>query len=92
MSLPPALNCPSPRVQWPVGAATVTVWTRRNKDGGPTYETGIDDPAIQDFEVMATWDAVFHVPKRLRLDYGDAEPEAWHGMAWHVIPSLSDQN
>ena len=42
------------------------------------------NPAIQDFEVASSWDAVFHVPQRLRLDFGEVEPDAWHvgGPVW----------
>jgi len=42
-----------------------------------------DDPEIQDFEVMAAWDAMAHIPGRLKADYG-AEPADWHvgGPLW----------
>ena len=83
-AMPPALMRPCPYVQWPVGTAMVTVWSRAQKDGGPTHETTIDDPLIQAYEVGSSWDAVHHVPERLQLDFGDAKPEAWQigGPVW----------
>ena len=58
--------------------AIVTVWTETG-----SYKTQIDDPAIQDCEIIAAWDAVYHIPARLTADFG-AEPAAWHvgGPVW----------
>lgn len=64
----PALVEPRPSVQWPVGTLTVTVWTA---DG--TWNTRVEDPAIQDMEIMAAWDAEAHVPPRLAADFGEEE-------------------
>jgi hypothetical protein len=66
------LLIPSPQVQWPVGTLAVTVWS-----GGSTYDTTIDDPPIQDFEIIAAWDAEHHIPKRLTADFGEESP-AWY--------------
>lgn len=56
-------------VQWPVGTLTVTVWC----GGNPSYDTRVEDPAIQNMEIIAAWDAVSHVPQRLIADF---EPES----------------
>lgn len=68
----PALVEPRPCVQWPVGTSTVTVWT-----GDRTWDTRVEDPAIQDMEIMAAWDAEAHVPARLAADFGE-EQAPWH--------------
>lgn len=64
---------PRPMVQWPVGTLTVTVWetdeTRRDTD--------VSDPTIQDMELVAVWDAEYHIPGRLTADFG-CEQAAWH--------------
>lgn len=66
-------------VQWPVGTLTVTVWD----EGEAAAETRVDDPAIQDLEVMAVWDAEEHIPSRLTADFGQETAE-WHvgGPVW----------
>jgi hypothetical protein len=64
---------PVSSVQWPVGTLTVTVWG----GGHASYNTTIDDPAIQDMEIIAVWDAIYHIPKRLTADFG-VEPAEWH--------------
>jgi hypothetical protein len=69
----PELLKPVSFVQWPVGTLMVTIW-----DGGRAgHETTIDDPAIQDMEIIAGWDAVHHIPQRLTADFG-VEPPEWH--------------
>jgi hypothetical protein len=75
---PDLLNL-TPMAQWPVGTNTVTVWM----DGKPAYNTPSHDPAIQDYEIIAAWDAIYHVPERLTADFG-SEPAAWHvgGPVW----------
>lgn len=74
-----ALRAPRRVVQWPEGTLNVTVWE------GPeaTRETRVEDPAIQDFELMAVWDAEHHIPARLTADFG-AEASDWHvgGPIW----------
>jgi hypothetical protein len=39
-----------------------------------TSVTTADDPAIQDLELAAAWDAEHHVPERLAVVFGDKEP------------------
>ena len=74
-----ALRSPQRVVQWPVGTLNVTVW----EGAGTAHETRVEDPAIQDLEVMAVWDAQYHIPARLTADFGAEEPE-WHigGPIW----------
>lgn len=73
------LVAPRPSVQWPVGTLTVTVWL----GDGPNRDTRVEDPAIQDMELMAVWDADEHIPARLSTDFGAEEAE-WHigGPIW----------
>ena len=68
-----------PSVQWPVGTLDVTIWLGDRSD----HETTVDDPAIQDMELMAVWDAEEHIPARLAADFG-AEQAEWHvgGPIW----------
>lgn len=74
-----ALRAPRRVVQWPVGTLNVTVW----EGAETTHETRVEDPAIQDLELMAVWDAEHHVPARLTADFGAEAPE-WHvgGPVW----------
>lgn len=65
------LERPWPTVHWPVGRLVVSV-----SDGHAEYDTGVDDPAIQDMEMMASWDAERHIPARLTADFG-AETAPW---------------
>lgn len=53
------------RVQWPVGTLQVTVWKGRCA----IMSTLVHDPAIQNLEVSAAHDAIYHVPKRLSADF-----------------------
>ena len=74
-----ALRAPRRVVQWPVGTLNVIVW-----EGAETnHETRVEDPAIQDLELMAVWDAEHHIPARLTADFGAESPE-WHigGPIW----------
>lgn len=73
------LVAPRPWVQWPVGTLTVSVCIGNH----PPYDTRVEDPAIQDMERMAVWDAEAHLPARLTADFG-AEVAAWHigGPIW----------
>lgn len=68
-----AIASPQPLVQWPVGTLTVTVWL----SGKPNRDTRVEDPSIQDMEVIAAWDAEHHIPARLTADFG-AEQAEWH--------------
>lgn len=74
-----ALVGPQPSVQWPVGTLAVTVW---NGDL-PDYDTRVEDPVIQNMELMAVWDAIEHIPARLTAEFGAEEAE-WHigGPIW----------
>ena len=68
-----ALMAPRPSVQWPVGTLTVTVWI----GDAPDHDTQVHDPLIQNFELMAVWDAEHHIPARLTADFGEEDAE-WH--------------
>lgn len=74
-----ALRGPQRVVQWPVGTLNVTIW----EGVETTHETRVEDPAIQDLELMAVWDAQHHIPARLKADFGADEPD-WHigGPIW----------
>lgn len=74
-----ALSVPTRSVHWPVGTLIVTVCS----GGDELYYTKVDDPEIQNMELMATWDAVAHIPARLTADFG-AETAEWHigGPIW----------
>ncbi len=74
-----ALLTPTPTVQWSVGTLDVSVW----EGDGVARITRVEDPLIQNFELMAVWDAVDHIPARLSADFGEEEPE-WHvgGPIW----------
>lgn len=68
-----ATATPPVRVLWPIGTLTVTVWSSSGEE--PLYETQVDDPAIQDAELVAVLDAQHHIPKRLTADFGAEEAE-----------------
>lgn len=59
-------------VQWPMGTIEVTIW----KGGVSIGTTQVHDPSIQDLEMIAAYDAEFHVPERLRVDYNGTK-DAW---------------
>lgn len=73
-----ALKKPWPMVQWPVGTLVVGV-----SDGDTEYDTRVEDPVIQNMEIMAVWDAEHHIPARLTADFGEEEA-LWHvgGPIW----------
>lgn len=73
------LVAPRPSVQWPAGTLDVSVWLGDRSD----HDTRVDDPAIQNMELMAIWDAEEHIPARLIADFG-AEKAEWHvgGPIW----------
>jgi hypothetical protein len=75
-------------VQCPVGTNHVRAEVRQDSPKRPSalireWHTRNDDPEIQTFEVMAAWDAVHHLPARLKADYGQ-EVADWHvgGPLW----------
>lgn len=59
-------------VQWPVGTLTVTLW----KGQTVLRSTVVHDPGIQDLEIIAAYDATYHVPPRLRADFS-GRADAW---------------
>ena len=65
-------------VQWPVGTLEVTLW----KGSAIVGTTRVHDPSIQHLEIIAAYDAIHHVPARLRADF--AQPEN----AWSVGGSI----
>lgn len=73
-----ALIKPRPSVLWPVGTLIVTVCMADM----PDHNTRVDDPTIQDMELMAVWDAEHNIPARLTADFGVEEAE------WHVGGSV----
>jgi hypothetical protein len=66
-------------VQWPVGTLTVNLWKGSKLIGTKQAH----DPEIQDLEVMSAYDAISHVPERLRADF-DRPADAWRvgGSVW----------
>jgi hypothetical protein len=74
------LGSVQPMVQWPVGTLDVTVWVGHVQ----SRLTRVEDPSIQNLEIIAGWDAVYHVPARLAVDY--APDEAIHTVAnvWSI--------
>jgi hypothetical protein len=67
-----ALRDQAATVQWPVGTTEVTIW----KGGVVIGTTQVHDANIQDYEIIAAYDAEFHVPDRLRVDY-NGNADAW---------------
>jgi len=61
------LKQPRPCVQWPVGELTVSVWL----DGKVIAQTSVFDPDIQSYEIISAYDAIYHAPRRLKVDYED---------------------
>lgn len=59
-------------VQWPAGVLAVTLWKGRHI----LRNTVVHDPEIQDLEVIAAYDATYHVPVRLRADFSETA-DAW---------------
>lgn len=68
-------------VQWPVGTLDVTLW----KGASVVGVTQVHDPAIQSLEVISAYDAVLHVPVRLRADFtGKHDQWSFGGsVSWH---------
>jgi hypothetical protein len=70
--VPAALEAEPVLVLWSVGTTTVAL----SRGGESLGETDAWDPKIQDFEVIAVYDAIDHVPPRLVADF--LEPrDAW---------------
>lgn len=67
-------------VQWPVGTLNVHVWR------GPSIisNTRIEDPTIQNAEVMSVWDAAAHVAPRLLVDFDYEEALRVNKSAWSI--------
>ena len=70
--LKPELDSEPTVVQWPVGTTIVTLM----KGSEVLGDTDVADPKIQDLEVIAVYDAIFHVPERLRADFL-MQSDAW---------------
>lgn len=92
--LHPVLLRPMTYVQWPVGTHEVTVWKAWGKVRAAdtprsrhveAINTTIDDPGIQNLESGAAWDAIYHLPGRLKADFG-SEPGDWFvgGPVWRA--------
>jgi hypothetical protein len=67
-------------VQWPVGTLDVTVWIGQVA----SRTTRVEDPSIQNLEIIADWDAVYHVPARLAVDYAPDEAIQTVATAWAI--------
>ena len=70
---------PPTLVQWPVGTLDVTLW----KSGTALKTTKVHDPEIQNMEVIMAYDAIYHVPDRLKADFMPS-PDSWSagGSVW----------
>jgi hypothetical protein len=67
-------------VQCPVGTLDVTVWIGRVQ----SRLTRVEDPSIQNLEIIAAWDAVYHVPARLAVDYAPDEAIDTVANVWSI--------
>lgn len=56
-------------VQWPAGTLEVSLW----RGDAVIASTQVHDPSIQDLEIIAAYDAIDHVPERLRADFDPRE-------------------
>jgi hypothetical protein len=74
------LGSAQPVVQWPVGTLDVTVWIGQLQ----SRLTRIEDPSIQNLEIIAAWDAVHHVPARLAVDYAPDEAIQTVANVWSI--------
>ena len=59
-------------VQWPVGTLRVDLW----KGSAIVGSANVHDPEVQHLEIIASYDAIEHVPARLRADF-DQPGDAW---------------
>lgn len=63
-------------VQWPTFSSHAKLWQGEQIVG----ITPIDDPAIQQLEVIAAWHAQHHIPHRLTAEYhNDDSAWSWRG-------------
>lgn len=69
-----------PVVQWPVGTLEVTVWIGHVQ----SRLTRVEDPSIQNLEIIAAWDAVHHIPARLAVDYAPDEAIYIVANSWSI--------
>jgi hypothetical protein len=67
-------------VQWPVGTLNVHVW----RGSSTILNTRIEDPAIQNVEVMSVWDADAHVASRLLVDFDYQKALRASESAWSI--------
>lgn len=78
-ALIPDLKKSVPTVQWAEGETNVSVWL----DGQVIQETSAFDPDIQSLEIIMAYDAIYHVPERLQVDYEeDTEKFESGGTVW----------
>ena len=79
MVLIPELNVSVPTVQWPERETNVSVWL----EGEVVKETSAFDPDIQSLEIIMAYDAIYHVPERLKVDYEkNSEEFEYGGSVW----------
>ena len=75
------------KVHWSEGDDSVTVKDLSRNEG---YQTSPDDPDIQMLDLIAAWDAEYHVPKRLTAEFeGKPELNPWGGPLWTERQSRS---
>lgn len=74
--LHPGLRDEPVLVQWPMFTSQVRLW----KGAEVLGTTSIDDPSIQELEVIAAWCAQHHIPHRLPAEFNDdSEGWSWRG-------------
>ncbi|MEM8725196.1 MAG: hypothetical protein AAGE86_06720 [Pseudomonadota bacterium] len=70
------------KVHWSDGHEVATVHAL-GAEGG--YQTSYDDPEIQDLDIIAAWDAEYHIPSRLTAEYeGEPEKNRFGGPMWQT--------
>lgn len=70
------------KVHWSEGDDVATV-RALGAEGG--YQTSYDDPKIQDLDIIAAWDAEYHVQSRLTAEYeGKPEKNRFGGPLWQM--------
>ncbi|MBR1214746.1 hypothetical protein [Bradyrhizobium sp. JYMT SZCCT0180] len=67
-------------VQWPVGTLDVTVWIGHVQ----SPLTRVEDPSIQNLEIVSAWDAVHHIPARLAVDFAPDEATRTVANVWSI--------
>ncbi len=70
------------KVHWSEGDDFATVHSL-GQEG--EYRTSIDDPEIQNLDIIAAWDAEFHIPSRLTAEF-EQKPEKnrFGGPMWQM--------